>query len=113
MLPLSLAILLYTGHAPAAWCDDLYPEPKRVDAIVVMEGTSSALEGKTGKTLKDLMLVSGETVIRVKGHPVKKTSIVMDALSVGVARIKLTDVDGKVDEVLVVVEKPVPRKKPK
>jgi putative intracellular protease/amidase len=77
-------------------------EAKRVDAVVVPQGKMARLQIKTGKFIAKAHNLD-EKVIRVGGLAAR--SVVVEALTEGIAHLTLMDVDGKDDTVIVIVEK--------
>jgi len=117
MLTLLLAACLHpiAGQNPPPKADPpvIKPlEPKRMDAVVVPEGSRVLLKTKGIGEITD-MTVSDERVIHAFFGAGPRPFIYFDAKNLGVCQITLTDRDGKKDEVLVVVEKKAGEKKPK
>src|SRR5262245_54367258 len=83
-------------------------EARRVDAVVVPVGSTVALNHKTGNQIVQEAVPAGDekviqvTAVSFRGNRATR----FKALKVGVARLTLTDVFGKEDEVIVIVEEP-------
>src|SRR5437588_348278 len=80
-------------------------EPRRVNAVVVPKGSSVKLKTKSGKQMRSA-LTSDEKIARASQRSVSgRTAIELCSLTEGATHVSLTDVDGKEDKVIVIVEK--------
>jgi hypothetical protein len=75
-----------------------------VEVVVVPEGVAVRLQRKDRKSVRRIAFTSGEKFLRIN-PVVSAPGVVLTGVKPGVARLTLTDGDGKEEKVIVAVEK--------
>lgn len=75
----------------------------RIEAVVIAKGATQSLQMKTKKALQKVVNPK-DKVLRAASIPNDPTTLLLTGLAPGVSRLTLTDINGKEERLLVVVE---------